>query len=126
MAQDHLKKACDAIEAATAVGGPLHGVRLALAISEWDGKSDTLIVEQVDADMLVTDGTRQVRAVDVRLVALSDQGPRAKAIVRDAVKVLERTPTIRIFDITGISVELEDGGPAPDGIMLAAQQVSLR
>ena len=126
MAIDRFKKVFDALDAATAAGKPLHGVGLSVGISKAVGDGDALIAFQENSEMLVTDNTRQTRTIGVRLVSLSADAPRSKTNLQAAVDALDAAETIRIFDIAGVSVELEEDLPAPEGMFVATQRVDLR
>ena len=126
MAIDRFKKVYAALDAATAAGQPLRGVGLSVGISKVSGSADALIAFQESSEMLVTDNTRQTRTIGVRLISLSVDAPRSKTNLRAAVDALDAAESIRVFDITGVSVELEEGLSAPEGMFVATQVASIR
>ena len=126
MAQDRFGKVYNAFSDATATGGPLANVALAVGLGELKGGEDALIAVQESEDVLATDHVRQTRTIGVRLVAVSTSAARAKAIMNAAVGVLNAAPDIRVFDRTGAAVDLEDEGPAPEGVFITSQRVDLR
>ena len=121
MSEDRFSK----VYAALRVEFPDRGdVTLAVGLGEASG--DTLIAFQENADPLVTDNVRQVRTIGVRLVGVSTNAPQSKAILKRAADALERAENIRVFDMTGPSVDLESDGPAPEGVFITSQRVDLR
>lgn len=97
-----------------------------LAVGLGEVESDMLIAFQENADPLVTDNTRQVRTIGVRLVAVSATAPKSKTILKRATDALEAAPNIRVFDMTGPAVDLESDGPLPEGVFITSQRVDLR
>ena len=120
MAEDRFHKVFD-----TLAGAGL-GVAISVGIGKVSGSADALIVFQESSEMLVTDNTRQTRTIGVRLISLSVDAPRSKVNLRAAVDALDAADNIRIFDITGVSVELEEDLSAPEGMFVAQQVVSIR
>ena len=120
MAEDRFHKVFDAL-----TGAGL-GVPISVGIGKVSGSGDALIAFQENSEMLVTDNTRQTRTIGVRLISLSTDAPRSKVNLRAATDALDAADNIRVFDITGISVELEEGLPAPEGMFVATQVVSVR
>lgn len=123
MSVDRFSKVYDALRGEFPDGGD---VSLAVGIGELSGDGDSLIAFQENADPFVTDNVRQVRTIGVRLVALSIQAPASKAILKRATDALENDPNIRVFDMTGPSVDLEADAPAPEGMFVTSQRVDLR
>ena len=126
MAQDRFEKVIAALFAARAAGQPLASVKLELGIGNINGADDAVIVFQENSEMLITDNTRQTRTIGVRLISLSADAPRSKTNLRAAVDVLDAAADIRIFDISGVAVELEEGLPSPAGMFVATQVAAVR
>ena len=126
MAQDRFDKVYKALAAATASGQPLSGVGLSVGIGKVSAAHDALVAFQQSSDMLVTDNTRQTRTIEIRLIAFSVDAPRSKTNLRAAVAALKAAPSIRVFDVSGMSVELEESLPSPEGMFVATQVVSIR
>ena len=76
--------------------------------------------------MLVTDNTRMTRTIGVRLVSLSVDAPRSKTNLSRAVSAIRRAENIRVFDVSGVAVDLEEELPETEGMMVATQVVSVR
>ena len=123
MAQDRFGKVATALAAEFPESGE---VALSLGISKVSGDRDVIVYFQQSSEMLVTDNTRQTRTIEVRLVSLSEDAPRSKENLARAVNALKAAPDIRVFDVSGVSVELEEGLPAVDGMLVATQTVDLR
>ena len=121
MSADRFTKVYDALR----VEFPDNGnVTLAVGLGEASG--DTLIAFQESADPLVTDTTRQVRTIAVRLVGVAVDATKSKAILKRAVDALEAAENIRVFDMSGPAVDLESDGPQPEGVFITSQRVDLR
>lgn len=97
-----------------------------LAVGVAEASGETLIAFQESAEPLVTDGVRQIRTIAVRLIAVSESAPRSKELLKRAVRRLETTEGIRVFDMSGPAVTLDEDGPAPDGVFVTSQRVDLR
>ena len=123
MAIDRFEKVMTALYGEFPEGGT---VAVTVGIGKVSGDGDVLVAFQENSEMLVTDNTRQTRSIGVRLIALSVDAPRSKVNVGRAVAALEAAEAIRVLDVTGVSVELEEGLSAPEGMFVASQRVDLR
>ena len=120
MAIDRFDKVYDSLSAESSRSG------FTLAVGLGEGKGDSLIVLQESEDMMILDSVRQTRTIGVRLVAVSESAVRAREIMNLAVQALASDPRIRIFDRTGMSMEVDDSGPAPEGVVVYTQRIDLR
>ena len=120
MAQDRFQKVYDVLVSANL------DAEISVGVGKVSGDGDALIAFQESSDMLVTDNTRQTRTIGVRLISLSVDAPRSKVTLRAAVNAIDAAPDIRVFDIGGISTELDENLPGPEGMFMATQVVDIR
>ena len=123
MSADRLNKVYRVLRQEFPTGG---GVALSMGISQVSGDGDGLVIFQESSEMLVTDNTRQVRSIGVRIASFSVDEQRSRGNLSRAVAAIEAAETIRVFDISGVATELETELPAPEGMYIASQLVNLR
>ena len=125
MPKDRFQKVYDALAQEFPSDGD---VSLCVGLGEIKPGRDALVAFQESAEIMETDSVRQTRTIGVRLVGISsaNNAPRSKEILRRAANALRFASNIRVFSMTGPSTDLDEDGPAAEGVFTISQRVDVR